>query len=203
MMENRSILLCTLYLFYDVILHPRKVFEKIKKNELQREALIVFGLGALIPLFKSFKLQKQQQITFFADERVNQVISALSIPQLSWFILYIVYFCFFFVVFGICRLFNRDADIKSLMLAVMSISGIGIVGQIFFYFLQFMFPKNLFFWGSYLVYMWSIVLSLQAIKVTQGLPLLIASASFFIPGMLVIAFMGFTAIAPYLAWLTT
>jgi len=159
-------------------------------------------LQALITLFKSFVI-KRQKVSFFANESLNQILSVLSIPQLRWVILYLVYFGFLYMVFGMCKLFNKEASLKSLMFAFISISGIGIIGQFLFYFLQIVIPKGLIFSGSYLVYLWSIVLYIQAIRVTQGISFLSTLVSFFVPAIVIIATIGLVAISPYLAWLTT
>ncbi|OGQ34551.1 MAG: hypothetical protein A3A85_03205 [Deltaproteobacteria bacterium RIFCSPLOWO2_01_FULL_42_9] len=201
-MENQGVLLCSVYLLKDIILHPSNVFERVKQGRFQKEPMIIFGFGALITLFKSFVI-KRQKVSFFANESLNQILSVLSIPQLRWVILYLVYFGFLYMVFGMCKLFNKEASLKSLMFAFISISGIGIIGQFLFYFLQIVIPKGLIFSGSYLVYLWSIVLYIQAIRVTQGISFLSTLVSFFVPAIVIIATIGLVAISPYLAWLTT
>lgn len=200
-MEKQIMLLSLSYfLLKDVILHPTSAFEKIKQNGFQRATLIIFGFGALLPFCKSF-IAKRQIISFFANERMNQIFSIMSIPQLRWFIIYMAYFGFLYGIFSMCRFFNQKANIKSLLLTFMSISVVGIVGQIFFYPLLFILPKNLVFLGNYMLYLWSGVLSIQAIRITQGLSLPKAIISFFVPAIIIVAIMGLTAIAPYLTWL--
>src|SRR5260370_18458025 len=98
--------------------------------------MIIFSIAALIPLLKSFSAS-WKFLNFFTDERLNQLLSTLSIPQIKWFITYLAYFAMISSVFGICRIFGKAENLKVLMLAFMSISGIGIVCQILFYLIQF------------------------------------------------------------------
>jgi len=200
-MENKNIWLSSVRLARDVILQPGNVFNKARNGELQREALIVFSVAALIPLFKSFSIRRQV-LNFFADDRLNQLLSALSIPQVKWFITYLAYFVMICFVFGICRFFVKAENMKQLILALMSISGVGIVSQIIFYSIQFVLPKNIVFIGSYCVYLWVIGLSVRAIQVTQGLSFPKALASFLPPAIIFALICGIAAVSPYLAWLT-
>lgn len=200
-MGNQNIWLSSVYLIRDVIVQPGEVFRAAKNGEIQREALIVFGVAALIPLFKSFSARRNF-INFFADERLNQLLSTLSIPQIKWLITYLVYFAMICVAFGICRLFGRAEGLKALMLAFMSISGVGIVSQILFYPIQFVLPNNVIFIGSYCIYLWVIGLSIRAIQVTQGLSFAKALASFLPPAIVFAVICGMAAVSPYLAWLT-
>ena len=201
-MGKGDIWLSSVYLIRDVILQPGEVFKKAKNGEIQREALIVFGVAALIPLFKSFSARRRF-INFFADERLNQLLSTLSIPQIKWLVTYVAYFGLIYVIFGICRLFNREANLKSLMIAFLSLGGVGIASQIMFYPLQFVLPRNIIFLGSYFVYLLVIGLSIRAVQVTQGLSFSKALVSFFPPAVILTLILGMTAVSPYLAWLTT
>lgn len=201
-MEKQNIWLSSVYLIRDVILQPGKVFKKAKHSEIQRETLIVFGVAALIPLFKSFSA-RQRFINFFADENLNQLLSTLSIPQIKWLVTYMAYFGLICVIFSICRLFNREANLKTLLLSFMSIGGVGIASQILFYPLQFVLPKNIIFLGSYFVYLVVIGLSIRAVQVTQSLSFSKALASFFPPAVIVTLILGMTVVSPYLAWLIT
>lgn len=193
--------LSSVYLVRDVILQPAEMFRKTKNGETQREVLIVFGVAALISLFKSFSARRQF-INFFADERLNRLLSILSIPQLKWLVTYIVYFAMICFVFSICRLFGRAKSLKSLMLVFMSISAVGIVSQIFFYPIHFVLPKNITVIGSYCVYLWVVGLSIRAIQVTENLSFSKALASFLPPAIVFVVICGIAVVSPYLAWLT-
>lgn len=200
-MRKQNIWLSSVYLVRAVILQPGDVFRKVRNGEIQTEALIIFSIAALIPLLKSFSA-KRQFFNFFADERLNQLLSALSIPQIKWFITYLAYFAMICFVFGICKLFGKAENLKVLMLAFMLISGIGIVAQVLFYPLQFVLPKNVIFIGSYCVYLWVIGLSVKAVQITQGLSLSKAIASLLPPAIVFAVICGMTAVSPYLTWLT-
>ena len=200
-MKNYELIVSSIYFIREMILQPSSLFEKIKRGALLKQTLIVFGFGALIPLGKSFFIRKHS-ITFFADEWINELLSILNIPQLLWLINYIVYFGFLCGVFGVCKLFNKESNLRTIVLAFMAISAIGILAQVFFYPLQFILTKRLLLFGGYVVYLWVIWLSLQAIRVTQGFSLLKILLSFFSPAIVIVAIMGFPAICPYLIWLT-
>ena len=196
-----SLGLSSVSLVKDVILRPGDAFRKTKNGELQRETLIVFAVAALIPLLKSFSARRQS-INFFADERLNQLLSILSIPQIKWFIMYFVYFAMIYFIFGICRLFGRTESLKDLMMAFMSISAVGVVSQILFLAIHFVLPKNVMFTVSYLVYLWVIGLSIRAIQVTQDLSFSKALVSFLPPAIILAVICGMTIVAPYLTWLS-
>lgn len=200
-MRNHNICLSSVYLVKDIILQPSAVFKKMKIGNIQREVLIVFGVAALIPLLKSFSISRRW-INFFADERLNQLFSTLSIPQFKWLISYITYFTMICFVFGFCRLLGRAESLKSLMLAFMSISGVGIVSQVLFYPVQFVLPKNVISIGSYFVYLWVIGLSIKAIQVTQSFSFAKALASLLPPAIIFAVISGMAVVSPYLAWLT-
>ena len=201
-MENRkNILLSSGYVTRDIFLQPGDVFRKVRNGELQKEIFILFSIAALIPLLKTFYL-KRQFLNFFPDERLNQLLSTLSIPQVKWFVTYLAYFIMICFIFCICRLLGKSEKIKLLMLALMSISGVGIVAQIVFYPLQFVLPTKVMFIGSYCVYLWVFALSVKAIQVTQDLSLSKAVVSLLPPAIVFAVICGMAAVSPYLAWLT-
>lgn len=200
-MQDQNIWLSSVCLVKGVILQPANVFKKAKDGEIQKEVLIVFGIAALITLLKSFSARRQF-LNFFADERLNQLLSILSIPQIKWFITYLIYFVMICFVFGICRLFGRATNLKTLTLAFMSISGVGIVSQLFFYTVHFVVPKSVSFVGSYCVYFWVIGLSIKAIQVTQSFSLTKSLVSFLPPAIVFAILCEMTVVSPYLAWLT-
>ena len=199
-MGKQNIWMSSIYLVRAVISQPGDVFRKARNGEIQREALIIFSIAALIPLLKSFSARRQL-LNFFADERLNKLLSILSIPQIKWAVTYLAYFAMIYFAFGICRLFGKAENLKALMMAFMSISGIGIVSQILFYLIQFVLPKNVIFIGSYCIYLWIIGLSIMAIQITQGLSFSKALTSFLPPAIIFAVICGMAAISPYLAWL--
>lgn len=199
-MRKENVLLSLICLVRAVIFQPGNVFRQVKKGELQREVLTIFCIAALIPLMKSFYLRRQF-LNFFADERLNQLFSALSIPQIKWFVTYLAYFAMICLAYGICRLFRKVDSIRALLLAFMSISSIGIVSQIFFYLVNFVLPKNVMFIGSYCIYFWIAGLSIMAIQITQGLSFSKALTSFLPPAIFFTIICGMAAVSPYLAWL--
>ncbi len=199
-MENQNIWLSSIYFVRDVILRPAEVFRKTKNGETQREVMIVFGVAAVISLFKSFSARRQF-INFFADESLNRILSILSIPQLTWLITYVIYFAVIYFVFRICRLFGGAESLKSFMLVLMSISGVGVASQIFFYPIHFVLPKNITSIGSYCVYFWVVGLSIRAIQITEKLSFSKAVASFLPPAIFFAVIYGMSVVSPYLAWL--
>lgn len=200
-MDMQNVLRSLAYFVRDIILRPVNIFRKIENGDIQNEVFLVFAVSCLVTLFKSF-LTRRNVFNFFADERLNQIVSIFSANQIRWLVIYIAYFAMIYSVFVICRLFGREQSLKPLMLALMSISGVGIVSQVFFYPLHLVLPKNIILIGSYVVYLWVTGLSIRAIQMTQGLSFLKAIASFLPPAIIFITICGMAVISPYLAWLT-
>ena len=188
-------------LLWGVIVHPVTVFKEIRQGKYLTETLILFVLGVLITFLKSF-LARGRAMSFFADEHLNQFFSILSLPQIQWLLIHVMYFVFLLGILGLCRLFNRVGSTRSLVFAFMAISAVGVVGQVLFSAIQFVVPQDWLVWGEKFLYLYVISLSLQAIRVTQDLSFPQAFVSFFSPAVVLVALMGLTTIAPYLAWLT-
>ena len=172
----------------------------IKKGKLMNETLLVFCLGALITFIKSF-FQEGQLVNFFEDDRINNILGMLSIPQVLWIISYASYFIFIFVMLIICRLFNKKIESKHLALAIMSLSGLGVVMQILFYAFKFILPQEYLIIGSNLIYLWVVILSIWAIKATQNLSFFKSIICFVIPALPFIFWVYLAGMAPYLMWL--
>ena len=188
-------------LLKDILIHPKSLFEQISKGKLSKEVYIIFGLGAFITFSKTFAV-KQHEITFFNNYHLNQILTLLSIPQIRWALLYTFYFLFLFLVTYLCKLFFKQAKWKTLMLSLMSVSGIGVVSQILFFIFSFIFPKNLSSILSYLIFLWVTFLSVWAIKYSQNLTLTKSIIVFLISALPIIFIIRLVGISPYLAWIT-
>ena len=188
-------------LLWGIIARPVTVFKEISQGKYLDETLILFVLGILITFLKSL-LARGRPMSFFLDERLNQFFSILSIPQIQWFLIHFIYFVFLCGILGLCRVFKKVKSTRSLIFALMAISAVGIAGQILFTAIQFVVPQDWLVWGGYFLYLWVIGLSLQAIRVTQNLSFPQTLVSFLAPALVLVALMGLTTIAPYLAWLT-
>lgn len=184
----------------DIIILPNSVFENIRNDKLFKEVYTIFCIGALITFLKTFMI-KQKTITFFNYEKLNVIISWLSIPQIYWFMSYLSYFIFILCLFTICKFFNKQATLKTLVVSLMSISGIGVVLQVLFYILKFIMPKNFILISTYLVYFWVIILSISAIKTTQDISFPKAIICFLLASLPFVFLALFVSISPYLAWL--
>lgn len=187
-------------LLKDIVIRPRSLFEQISNGKLSREVYITFSLGAFITFSKTFAL-KQHEINFYDNYHLNQIFSLLSIPQIKWALLYIIYCLFLFLIFSLCKFFFKCTRWKTLILSLMSISGIGVISQIVFFLFSFIFPKNLNAILSYLIFLWVAFLSVWAIKYSQDLPLTKSIILFFISALPIIFIIRLVGISPYLAWI--
>lgn len=187
-------------LLKDIVIRPISVFEKISNGSLSREVYITFGLGAFITFSKTFAL-KQLEINFFTNYHLNQILSFLSNPQIRWGLVYIFYFLFLFLIFSLCKYFFKQAKWKTLLLSLMSISGIGVISQILFFLFSFIFPNNLSTILSYLIFLWVAFLSVLAIKYSQNIPLTKSIILFIISALPIIFIIRLVGISPYLAWI--
>lgn len=197
---KRKTLQNIVYLAQGVILYPGGVFVDIKKGKLMNETLLVFCFGALITFIKSF-FQEGQLVNFFEDNRINNILGILSIPQVLWIISYVSYFIFISVMLIICRLFYKKIESKNLILSIMSLSVIGVVMQILFYAFKFIVPQEYLIIGSNLIYLWVVILSIWAIKATQNFSFFKSTICFVIPALPFIFWVYLAGMAPYLMWL--
>ena len=200
LMSNKNLFMSSGYMMRDLILQPSTVFNKVKQGELQNEALLVFGVGAVISLLKSFWV-KRNYITFF-DNSTNNLLSFLSIPQARWFFGYILYFLFVGSVAWACKAVTKNDGKKSLAISFMSISSIGVICQLISFVLNPFTPHIILIIEGYLIFIWCIWLSLYAMKIIQELSYIKAAIIFLIPAIVVFLFIGLAAVAPYLAWLS-
>lgn len=200
-MKSNNLISSVGYLMKDMIFQPSNIFNKIKQGYMLEETLTIFCLGALITFLKSFNF-KSQVINFYASAWKNKFFSFLSNPQLSWLLFYVIYFIFLLSLFIVCRYFNRRTNLKTLVIALMSISSIGILGQALFFVSKSIFSTSFLLWGSYVIYFWVLYLSLQAIKITQDVSYFKALISFSLPAIVLGAFIGFSTMSPYLIWLS-
>lgn len=184
----------------DIIIAPNKLFNALRSNRYVKEIHFLFALSAVITFSKTFLL-KRQTVTFFPNDSINRALSLLNIPQVRWIILYLGYFIFVFGVFWICKFFNRKANLRILVLSLMSISGLGVVLQILLYSVSSVFAEGFLDIVSYLSYFWVILLSLFAIKISQAISLWKATVCFFVPALPFIILVLLLSMAPYLAWL--
>lgn len=190
------------YLVRGVIFSPNRFFKQVADGENTKEILFIFIMGSILTFAKTFLVnQGALASTFFLDDKTIKLLTFVSIPQVTWIIGYAGYFLFIFCILALSKVFNRKAQMKSLVLSLMSISGLGVVMQILFYGFQFFIPKELLSICTYIVFFWVILLSLSAIKSTQAISLPKSLLCFFIPAVFFIPFtVGLPVVAPYLAW---
>jgi len=187
-------------LLKDIVIRPRSLFEQISNGTISKEVYFIFGLGAIITFSKTFAL-KQHEINIFNNYQINQLLSFLSHPQIKWILLYIFYFLFLYLIFRLCNLFFKQAKWKTLLLSLMSISGIGVVSQILFFLFSLIFPNSLNVFLSYIIFLWVAILSVLAIKDSQNLPLTKSIILFVISALPIIFIIRLVGISPYLAWI--
>jgi hypothetical protein len=201
-MEN-GILSNIVYLIKETMLSPRRLFENIRDGKFTREIYISFFCGALLTFVKSLLINRKSfASTFFTNDVLNSLVVLLNNPQVYWFVGYVGYFIFILLVLAMCKLFNKQAVLKPVALAIMSLGGLGVTMQILFYVLKFTPLHNLILFVGYLVFLWVVFLSITAIKTTQNMSYPKAIICFLIPALPAIFMAALTGIAPYLAWLT-
>lgn len=193
-------ILSMLNLLKDIIVAPKRVFQKINENQLSFEVYIVFSIGAFVTFLKTLRLESQR-IHVFETEKINEALSLLSVPQIKWVFTYIGFFLFIFMLFIFSRILFKRASIKSLFLCIMSISGIGLLLQAVFFLFHYVLPSNINFFLTHIAFAWVVLISLLAIKYSQDISIAKSLVLFVIAGLPTIFFAGLPGISPYLSWL--
>jgi len=198
---EKNILKNLLFLIRYLILSPSTIFKSIEHKKFKKEIYISFCLAALFTFIKSFFVKTSYIITFFSNKSLNNLLTFLSVPQLSLLLLYFEYFIFITFVFLFCKLFNKKANYKTLLLSLMSISGIGIIMQLLMIVFLSIFPYSLIKTIIFVIYFWVIILSILAIKITQNISLIKAVVCLVVSAIPFFMIALPLVISPYLAWL--
>lgn len=181
-----------------IVLSPGEIFTN--SREKSKEIVSLFTISFIIVLLKSFFKARHEASNFFETQILNEIIYFLSIPQIAAIAIYLFFFIFSLLLFLVIRIFSKDASLKSLMLSLMSISGVGIFAHIATMPLMF-FAKSLINPIGYIFYLWVIVLTLWAIKNSQNLPLVKVIPSFLVVAFPFLLFGWLPVISPYLVFL--
>ena len=198
--QGTRLLLNTIKLLILIIIAPLNVFEKIKDRTISKEVFIVFLMAAVICFLRTFSLNGSP-INFYEDGRLNNILSILNIPRITWIMNYIFYFFFILSVFLFFKLAFRTPKFDILIISLMSVSGLGVVSHVLFFIIGSSMPSSVMQVLGYLVYLWCITLTLFAIKTSQSTSHLKAFVVFLIAGAPIIFIGSLTSLAPYLAWI--
>ena len=85
------------YAARQTLVAPSMVFAKIKEGQLKREVTIMFGAAMAITLAKALArvgAGYAQASDFFPSEFLNELLSLLRNPLVTWVYSYLVYFLF-------------------------------------------------------------------------------------------------------------
>ena len=184
----------------DIMIAPERVFHRISSMPMKREVLTLFLVGAVFTFTKSFGA-KAQRINFWADSRVNEILSFFSIPQIKWLIAYISFFLFLLIVNLFCKILFKKSKLTDLILYFMSISGAGVMLQFIFLFLPLFFSKEVTYLLSYVAFLWIVYLSVLSIKISQDTTLSKAMIIYFASALPVVVITGLPGISPFLMWI--
>jgi len=194
-----------LYAARQTLVAPSVVFAKIKEGQLKREVIIIFGVAMAITLAKALArlgTGHAQASNFFPNEILNELLSFLGNPLITWIYSYLVYFLFLWGVLAVCRyVFTSRVETRALFLGAMAISSFGVIAQIVTYVCSFFIPGNILGAAAYFSYAWAMLLTIKAVGVISDLPAGKASLAIMPPFLLLFMLGGMATPVPYLAWL--
>jgi hypothetical protein len=190
--------LCDLAKF--IIIKPKNVFLGIKEGKYSLCIILSFLLCSIMTFYKSYFL-KGNDINFYVSEKTNSFFSLMSNPQIKWFMMHIYYFLFILIIITLLKIFNKKVHTKKLILAIMSISVIGLIVQIISIILLTINidigTESIF----YLLFMWIILLSISAVKYIEKITIYKSFLFFIIPALFFTFTFGLPSICPYLTWI--
>jgi hypothetical protein len=202
MMTLPNSLLVSGLVIKDTILSPGRAFCSKGPYDTKKGVMILFLTGLLITFLKTFMVKRKVfAVTFFNSPTFNSLLLWLNSPQVLWAAVYVAYFIFILLILLMCKVLNGRVDAMSLVIALMSVSGIGVVLQVFFYGMKFVLPHNVIVVCSYVAYAWVIFVSLRAVEQSQKIPFIRSVVCFVITAIPAVFLAGLPAICPYLAWL--
>jgi hypothetical protein len=187
-------------LFKDIIVSPRRAFARINSEKFNFDVGVVFFLGSVPPLIKSFSVDSAQ-FTFFNDSNIDAFISLINNPKIVWLLHYLSFFAYISVTGFLCRVFFPAPRIKKLLFSFMAISGAGMLMQIGFIFLRLFLPEHLHLYYGYLTFFWCSFLAVMAIKQSQNGSLKRAVIVFVLTTIPFLFVFGSGGIFPSIAWL--
>jgi len=187
--------------FLSILFAPSTAFRMIKNCKHSKEIIIYFMAGFVVVFAKSFQSSRVNS-NFFVEHWQNDILSLLSDPQLSVVIQYVAFFLLVCIIFAISKFFNKDANIKVLVLSLMSISAVAIPCHIAFFILKFILPSYLILNSEHLVNLWVIVISIKSTSIALDISTLKATISFASPLLVTFILVAWLPMAPYLIFLS-
>lgn len=185
-------------LLKEIVFSPGEIFKN--PREKKDAIILLFIINFVIILIKSFFIKGYGAIDFFDTQILNEIFYFLSISQIQVIISYFLFFVFVLLLFFVIKIFSGNASLSTIMLSLMSISGIGIIAHITAIPLMF-FEKSLLNYISYLFGLWILILTFGAVKTSQNLTLIKAVLFFLIAAFPFLLFVWLPVISPYLVFL--
>lgn len=195
-----KIIVTSLEIFGKIIFKPAGLFKNIGSGEYNFSIYVLFFVSAVITFFKSFSMTKQN-INFFSNSTINEIMSFFSIPQIKWCLTFLSFILFVFLIRGFCRLLLKECNNKNLILCFLSISSVGILLQILFYALNFFLSQQFVYTFSYVAFIWIVSLSVIAIRNSQDASYKKSIMIYILSSLPVIFIIGLTGLAPFLLWI--
>lgn len=182
----------------DMVFYPSKGIYNAVENVY--DVLALFSGTFIIILIKSF-FYSRQKITYFGFKAFNNILSFLSIPQVSILASTIGYVLFIYLIYLSCRIMHGKSKYVQLLISMMSLAGLGLPLQILMPAMHTILPDSIVAITRLFIYLWITILSIRAISISQNISLLRAAFCFSIGIMPFLITAWFQALAPYLIYL--
>jgi len=192
----------SLELFKSIIVNPARMFHDIRKGDYNFSVYSLFFVSGFITFFKSFSIKKNN-INFFSNEYINQILSFFSIPQVQWVIIFASFILFVFIIRWFCHFLLKRCNKKELIVCFLSISSAGILLQILFFVLHYFLSQKTIYILSYIAFAWVVYLSIVAIKNSQNTTYIKSVIIYVFSGLPMVLIVGLTGLAPFLLWIAT
>ncbi|MBL0716934.1 MAG: YIP1 family protein [Desulfosarcina sp.] len=196
---SNKIIIDFLELFKNIILHPAKVFQNMRKDEYAFIVYFLFLTSCLITFLKSFSKKKYNN-NFFANQDINEIIFFFNIPQIQWVITLLSFVLFIFLIGNFCNFFLKRYNKKDLILCLLSISSVGILLHITFFVLHIFLSQQSIYMLGHIAFVWIICLSIIAIKNSQNTSYTKSIIIFILSGVPAVFIIGLSGLAPYSLW---
>jgi len=188
-----------------LIFSPSKFFSEILfEGKYKKETIIVFMLGVIITFAKTFYLKELQPMNYYDSKFINDLLTFLGLPRISWLLGYILYFSFLYMLYKCyaCK-FKNKLTFNKVFFPIISINGIAL----FFHLLLFPFnavlPHFIKTIIVLIVSLWVILLIFKALCVIYKTSYQTLIPCFLIASIVPFVMMGFTIYSPPLASITT
>ncbi|WP_407924244.1 YIP1 family protein [Desulfosarcina alkanivorans] len=199
-----QVILTNVYnLLKDIVVNPFNVFKEIRDGAFKNETLLIFITVTVLSFIKSGGLSgvHRETVHFYSSDKLNYFFSLLSIPQVNWLITFVSFFVFILLIYLIFNL-KDSPKMEPLLLSLLSISGIGLIFHVLSILLRYFFPHTPFNYLVYFVYLWTLMLSVFAVKICMNSSFLKSGVVLTIAALPMVFIVGLLAVSPYLIGLS-